>query len=44
LRAIADELNERKVSTGQGGRQWYAACRQSALSDEGLAARSAALP
>jgi DNA invertase Pin-like site-specific DNA recombinase len=25
LRAIADELNEGKVPTGQGGKQWYAA-------------------
>jgi DNA invertase Pin-like site-specific DNA recombinase len=25
LRAIADELNETKVATGQGGKQWYAA-------------------
>jgi hypothetical protein len=25
LRAIADELNETEVPTGQGGKQWYAA-------------------
>jgi DNA invertase Pin-like site-specific DNA recombinase len=25
LRAIADELNESKVATAQGGKQWYAA-------------------
>jgi DNA invertase Pin-like site-specific DNA recombinase len=25
LRVIADELNESKVPTGQGGKQWYAA-------------------
>jgi DNA invertase Pin-like site-specific DNA recombinase len=25
LRAIADELNEGKVPTGQGGKRWYAA-------------------
>jgi len=35
LRAIADELNESKVATGQGGKQWYAATVRSVLARSG---------